>query len=487
MVDYNTTFLPLPKFAKTKLSCKQLSPQSYRNLNRKIGKLDKKINANVAKFHINMVKQKGGKNGVMDRQNFWKLKRVLAPKSLEIPHAIEGAHGNLITDPININHEYHNEFQHRLRKREIWDHLSWYESFQNNLCMLRIYVSKAKVSPDFTMDEVKTAVDELKTGKCMDPLGLIQEVFKHSSEGFLQSLVDMANNIKRSKVIPLEWNNMCIKVLKKNKGFSKKLNNYHGIFIVLIISVIFEKLLKNRITPTLEQNMSKFQNGGMRGKGVVDNLFLLRGLLDHAKYLGKEVWVTFYDIEKCFDSLWLQDCINSLWENGIKDDILSLEYFLNTKANIVVKSPFGETKPFICSSIIKQGAVLGPVLNNCSLDRIPVESHGYFLGSVEIKLIEFVDDIADPNEGQLSAQMNNKIIDHIQHERRLMFSEEKCELLKVNNKVGDATIQVNEKSVKTVRVVRYLGDHFNCKRNNKDLCKEWVKKATGTIIELMAL
>ena len=56
------------KFVKTKPSCKQLSPQSYRNLNRKIGKLDKKIN--VAKFHINMVKQKVGKNGVMDRQNF---------------------------------------------------------------------------------------------------------------------------------------------------------------------------------------------------------------------------------------------------------------------------------------------------------------------------------------------------------------------------------------------------------------------------------
>ena len=83
--------------------------------------------------------------------------------------------------------------------------------------------------------------------------------------------------------------------------------------------------------------------------------------------------------------------------------------------------------------------------------------------------------------------MNNKIIEHIQHEKRLMFSEEKCELLKVNSKVGNATIQVNGNSVKTVRVVRYLGDHFNCKGNNKDLCKERVKKATGTIIELMAL
>ena len=38
----------------------------------------------------------------MDRQNFRKLKHVLAPKSLEIPHAMEATHDNLITDPVNI-------------------------------------------------------------------------------------------------------------------------------------------------------------------------------------------------------------------------------------------------------------------------------------------------------------------------------------------------------------------------------------------------
>ena len=50
--------------------------------------------------------------------------------------------------------------------------------------MLRIYASKTKVSPDFTMNEIRTAVHELKTGKCIDPLGLIREVFNHSGEGF---------------------------------------------------------------------------------------------------------------------------------------------------------------------------------------------------------------------------------------------------------------------------------------------------------------
>ena len=44
--------------------------------------------------------------------------------------------------------------------------------------------------------------------------------------------------------------------------------------------------------------MTKFQTGGVKGKGVVDNLMILRGIIDHAKYLGKELWLTFYDIGK---------------------------------------------------------------------------------------------------------------------------------------------------------------------------------------------
>ena len=120
--------------------------------------------------------------------------------------------------------------------------------------------------------------------------------------------------------------------------------------------------------------MSSFQNGGSKGKGVVDNLFLLRALIDHSKYMGKQLWLTFYDTEKFFDSLWLEDCINSLWDNGVKDDTLSLIYNLNVKANITIKTPFGDTQVLSLKDLVKQRTVLGPVLNNCSLDRVCKES-----------------------------------------------------------------------------------------------------------------
>ena len=200
--------------------------------------------------------------------------------------------------------------------------------------------------------------------------------------------------------------------------------------------------------------MSNSQNGGSKGKGVVDNLFLLRALIDHSKYMGKQLWLTFYDIEKCFDSLWLEDCINSLWDNGVKDDILLLIYKLNVKANITIKTPFGDIQVLPLENLVKQETVLGFVLNNCSLDRVCKESLGYHIGSVEIKSMEFVDDIADPNSDEISAKFSNRIVEQIQFEKRLKLSAEKCELLKINSKCNGENLTVNNGKIKLVKVCK---------------------------------
>ena len=261
------------------------------------------------------------------------------------------------------------------------------------MCQLRIKAGRSSISPNSSLDEVKQAVGELKLGRSADPTGVVREIFKKCGDGLLYSLVEMVNTIKSSKNLPSDWNKIWIRTLKNKKGTFRKLDNYRGIFLVPIPSIIFEKLLKNRITDTLQQNISKFQNGGMIGKGVVDNLFILRGIINHANYLGKELWLTFYDTEKCFDSLWLEDCINSLWDLGVKDDILCLMYLINIKTTVTVKTPLGDTDPLFLSNFVKQGTVLGPVLNNCSLNKLSTDSIGYNFGSVQLKSVEFVYDL----------------------------------------------------------------------------------------------
>ena len=49
----------------------------------------------------------------------------------------------------------------------------------------------------------------------MDPTGLAREVFKTAGDGFLLSVLQMVNFIKRSKVILLEWGDIWIKNFEK--------------------------------------------------------------------------------------------------------------------------------------------------------------------------------------------------------------------------------------------------------------------------------
>ena len=79
-----------------------------------------------------------------------------------------------------------------------------------------------------------------------------------------------------------------------------------------------------------------------------------------------------------------------LQENGVKDDTLFLIYYLNERANVVVKTRFGETDPLSFMNIVKEGTVLGPVLNNVSLDRVCKESYSHNLGSVETRLLNLL-------------------------------------------------------------------------------------------------
>ena len=58
---------------------------------------------------------------------------------------------------------------------------------------------------------------------------------------------------------------MAIPNIMKKTGPERKLGNYRSVCLVSIASLIFEKLLKNRISPHLEQNIAKFQTGSVKG------------------------------------------------------------------------------------------------------------------------------------------------------------------------------------------------------------------------------
>ena len=79
--------------------------------------------------------------------------------------------------------------------------------------------------------------------------------------------------------------------------------------------------------------------------------FLLRSAVNHSVYLNKPLFLTLYDFRQCFDKVWLEDSLLSLWKLGIKDDMLTLISALNQSSVGTVKTAGGETESFTLSRV----------------------------------------------------------------------------------------------------------------------------------------
>ena len=67
------------------------------------------------------------------------------------------------------------------------------------MCRARLLKCQSEVTPDFTLGEVRSVVNEFKTGKSIDPTGVVREVFMNAGDEFLRGLTRMANMCLRSK------------------------------------------------------------------------------------------------------------------------------------------------------------------------------------------------------------------------------------------------------------------------------------------------
>ena len=84
--------------------------QISKDLKQNIRNLDTVIEQKISDFNIAMTEKSIGKTDEIYKQSFWKMKKLLALKSKEMPHVVLDNHDNLLTDPVTIRNEYKTEF-----------------------------------------------------------------------------------------------------------------------------------------------------------------------------------------------------------------------------------------------------------------------------------------------------------------------------------------------------------------------------------------
>ena len=280
---------------------------------------------------------------------------------------------------------YRTEFRQRLQPNKIDEIYERYELRTKQLLDLYIeWAKKDRNAPDFTYDESECVIKNLKSKKSPGIDGIVNEILRYAGKALIQTIVRILNIIKKELKSPDAWDNVLISTLFKNVGSRRKLANFRGIFLSACLSKVAEKLIIKRNKKPLS-NISKRQAGAQTGKSASDNVFLFNACIDHARYVGQPVYIVLYDFKQCFDKLWLEDCLISLWNIGIRNEWLPLIMSMNQKANIIVKTPSGTAAPFVVDKVVKQGTVMGSVLCGASTAEFGNDVSGFQIGQFNIK------------------------------------------------------------------------------------------------------
>ena len=76
-----------------------------------------------------------------------------------------------------------------------------------------------------------------------------------------------------------------------------------------VASKVLSRILINRIHAGVDHTLRKEQAGFRRGRGTVNQIFILRNILEQANEWNATMYIHFVDFEKAFDSIYR----NSLW------------------------------------------------------------------------------------------------------------------------------------------------------------------------------
>ena len=125
----------------------------------------------------------------------------------------------------------------------------------------------------------------------------------------------------------------------------------------------------------LDDSMSDAQVGGRKGRSVRNHIWVLNAVICDilSKKSKTPIDLQIFDYKECFDSLWLEECLNDLYNGGIQDDKFSLLYKMNTHVNVAIRTPVGKSKRGDIRNAIIQGDVIGPMFCGKLVDEMGKE------------------------------------------------------------------------------------------------------------------
>jgi Reverse transcriptase (RNA-dependent DNA polymerase) len=304
--------------------------------------------------------------------------------------------------------------------------------------------------------EVWRALKDMKNGRAPGIDEVTVEMIKSAGECGKKWLFRVMKAAWKQKRIPKEWGQGIIVPLFK-KGDKKCAGNYRGVTLMCQCAKLFEKVLEFRLKTVVEANLREEQYGFRGGRSTTDAIFAIRQVMERKWEEGKEVHLTFLDLEKAYDRLPRERVWASLKKKGVERGLRDRIMCTYESSESCVQTQLGKSKWFQVKDGLRQGSVLSPCLFVIVMDEILRRVEPNEDG--DTRTLIYADDVAV--WGDSSAEVQSKIDrwSEITEEFGLKISVEKSESLIMEKKLDKkrGKIRLKDKELEEKVDFKYLG------------------------------
>ena len=333
--------------------------------------------------------------------------------------------------------------------------------------------SVTNLDKDFDMDVLTSTIQSLNDSAMGEDL-VHNKMLRALPPTFLVPLLYLFNRCWESGTVPSAWKSSILVPIYKGKGDRSDPASYRPIALTSCIAKLYEKMIKLRFEPLIDNSLIAEQAGFRKGRSTLDNLIQLDHDIKKAFTRKRVVSAVFFDIKKAYDTLDPFAILRQAHKFNVGNNFW--KWCRAMLFNRTIKTRVGS----ICSSAstvslgVPQGGVLSPLLFNILINDIILAD------MPSIKFVLYADDLALWTEGSSPEACQPKLqgaIDKLSiwlNTKNLVFSIPKTTGMVFSRKIDlrqdclSINLTLYKQQIHFARNVKFLGMWLDSKLNWND-------------------
>ncbi|KZS09746.1 Pol-like protein [Daphnia magna] len=199
------------------------------------------------------------------------------------------------------------------------------EPFEGTITRMIASLEPNGLNSKITIEELRLGMNNLKSQAMGQDL-IHNTMLKNLTETNKKHILYLFNKLLETSYVPDSWKLATIIPIRKPAKPAHTPDSYRPISLTSCLGKIMEKIINRRLVWMFEKNRMRLRNqsGFRKGRGTMDNIIALEHFIREGfnKIQPQNTYAVFLDIEKAFDTTWIQGLLYKLCNKGVTGEIL---------------------------------------------------------------------------------------------------------------------------------------------------------------------